>query len=101
LDVRWFLTALRTATFLGLLVLYLQPHWRTEREDVQNSRVLLLVDTSLSMGLIDGDPVDNSAAKSAAKLNRDQQIAAGFKDSDFLTRLRKIHDVTVLQFAKT
>jgi hypothetical protein len=37
-----------------LLILYLQPHWRSEREEVRNSRVLLLADTSLSMGLSDG-----------------------------------------------
>ena len=49
----WLLTALRTAAFLALLVLYLQPHWRSEREEVRNSRVLLLADTSLSMGLTD------------------------------------------------
>ena len=51
----WILTVLRTAAFLGLLVLYLQPHWRSEREEVRNSRALLLVDTSLSMGLSDSD----------------------------------------------
>ena len=26
------LTALRTATFFGLLIMFLQPHWRSERE---------------------------------------------------------------------
>ena len=51
----WFLTALRAAAFLGLLIFYLQPQWRTEREIVRNSRVLLLVDTSLSMGLSDAE----------------------------------------------
>ena len=52
----WLLTALRTAAFLGLLVVFLQPHWRSEREEVRNSRVLLLADTSLSMGLTDAEP---------------------------------------------
>ena len=51
----WLLTALRSAVFFGLLILFLQPHWRSEREVVRNSRVLLLVDTSLSMGLTDGE----------------------------------------------
>ena len=50
----WLLAALRTAAFFGLLILYLQPHWRTEREEVRNSRVLVLADTSLSMGTDDG-----------------------------------------------
>ena len=51
----WLLTALRTAVFLGLLILYLQPRWRTEQEKTINSRVLLLADTSLSMSLTDAD----------------------------------------------
>src|SRR4030042_3893448 len=54
----WLLSAMRTAALLGLLILYLQPQWRTEREEARNSRVMLLVDTSLSMGLIDAEPAD-------------------------------------------
>ena len=49
----WLLTLLRVAVLAGLLVIYLQPQWRSEREVVQNSRVFLIVDTSLSMGLTD------------------------------------------------
>jgi hypothetical protein len=91
----WFLTALRTATFLGLLVLYLQPQWRAEREEVRNSRVLLLADTSLSMGLSDGQP-----ASSVGGLTREQQVVKALKESDFLARLRKTHDVVVFPFAE-
>jgi hypothetical protein len=87
--VGWILTVLRASVFLGLLVLYLQPHWRCEREVVRNSRVLLLVDTSLSMGQTDG----NSS-------NRDAQVATMLQESDFLSRLRKTHDVTVYQFSE-
>lgn len=86
----WLLTGLRTATFLGLLLLYLQPHWRSEREEVRNSRVMLLIDTSLSMGIADNAP--------ASTTNRAQQIAKALEESDFLARLRKIHDVVVLPF---
>ena len=46
-PLRWLLSGLRMAVILVLLVLYLQPQWRTEREEVQNSRAVLLVDTSL------------------------------------------------------
>ncbi len=87
---RCILTALRTAAVLGLLVLYLQPHWRSEREESRNSRVLLLADTSLSMGLTDD----------ADKPSRAQQLAAALKESDFLARLRKMHDVTVFEFSE-
>jgi hypothetical protein len=86
---RWFLAGLRLATFLGLLALYLQPHWRTEREQVRNSRAVILVDTSLSMGFADPDGPGES---------RSRQVAEAFKHSDFLARLRKVHDVAVYEF---
>ena len=91
----WLLTALRTATFLGLLVLFLQPHWRSEREVVRNSRVALLVDTSLSMGVADGE---SSAA--AAPVSREQQVIAALGKTDFLARLRQVHDVMVFPFSE-
>ncbi|MEN6448994.1 MAG: hypothetical protein ABFC96_00755 [Thermoguttaceae bacterium] len=108
----WALTALRLAAFLGLLLLYLQPHWRTEREEVRNSRALLLVDTSLSMGLndTDGDKSPSGSdknRKSSRELtapgstpSRAQQVAAAFAESDFIDRLRKTHDVTVFPFSE-
>lgn len=94
-SVGWTLTALRTGTFLVLLILYLQPHWRSEREMVRNSRALLLVDTSLSMGQADGE---YSAAGVAT--NRGQQVAAMLEESDFLDRLRATHDVAVYPFSE-
>ncbi len=90
---RWLLTALRTAVFLGLLVLYLQPHWRSEREEVRNSRALLLFDTSLSMGLSDADPSAGGGTR-----NRSRDVADALEKSDFIERLRKTHDVAVFQF---
>ena len=100
----WLLTALRTATFLGLLILFLQPHWRSEREEVRNSRVLLLVDTSLSMGLTDADDASASSREHSRVpppvVSRTQQVAAALKETDFLARLRKTHDVAVFQFSE-
>ena len=56
LDTRflsWFwrtwLTALRVAVLAALIVIALNPHDRTTRTLIQRSRVILLVDTSLSM----------------------------------------------------
>ena len=123
---RWILTALRTAAFLGLLLLYLQPHWRTEREDVLDSRVLVLVDTSLSMGTPDGESEDvpmlrrelhsprlqNTGGSSATAAptaasnptsvsrTRSQQVIQAFQESDFFARLQKVHDVTVIPFSE-
>ena len=116
----WLLTALRSATILVLLVLYLQPQWRTEREVVRNSRALLLVDTSLSMGLMDADLPASGGQESLARpapaagneriaeqdaqpahapaATRAGQVAAALEQSDLLGELRKTHDVVILRF---
>jgi hypothetical protein len=91
----WFFTLLRAATFLGLLFLFLQPQWRTEMEITHNSRVALLVDTSLSMGLNDSD---SDARLSPAAPSRIQQVASGLGQSELLPQLRRTHDVAVYKF---
>ena len=54
-PIAMLLTTLRLAA-LGILgLVYLQPQWRHEREMVTNSRAVVMVDTSLSMGLHDAD----------------------------------------------
>jgi hypothetical protein len=102
----WILTILRFAAFLGLLILYLQPQWRCEREVIRNSRVMLLVDTSLSMGLTDSRPFDGVLQDSTTvtkprplvALSRIGQVAAAFEETDLLEQLRSTHDVFVLRF---
>ena len=74
--LRFGLPLLRTAVLLGLLVVYLQPRYRSEREEHLDSRVLMLVDTSLSMGL---DTNGVHAGKT-----RLQQVADGLENSQFL-----------------
>ena len=91
----WSLTALRIGAILFLLILYLQPQWRSEQELVRNSRVFLLVDTSSSMGLAD---VDSGLA--GAGSSRAEQVAAGLGQTDFIQTLRGTHDVVVLRFDK-
>ncbi|NUQ61040.1 MAG: hypothetical protein HUU20_01030 [Pirellulales bacterium] len=91
--LRWVLTGLRVAVLLVLFVLYLQPQWRTQREEVLNSRAILLVDTSLSMGLNDLEESGDSRSAS-----RSQQVAGALRRSDLLDQLRKVHDVVVMRF---
>lgn len=90
------LAVLRIAALLGVLVLFLQPRYRTERELVQNSRVVLLVDTSQSMGLSDTD-----SSVSTPESTRSHQVAAALEKSDFVNRLRQTHDVIVMRFDET
>lgn len=87
------LTLLRLAAFAGLLVVYLKPQWRNEVDKVENSRVLLLVDTSLSMGLHDGD-----VSSTPDEPSRLQKLAQALQRSDFIRQLRRKHDVEVLRF---
>jgi hypothetical protein len=87
------LTALRVAALAVLLVVYLQPQWRNEREVVANSRAVLMIDTSLSMGLHDAD-----ASPIPAEPSRAQQVQSALAQSRFLDDLRRKHDVVVTHF---
>ncbi len=93
-ELPWYLRIglplLRTLVLIGLLIVYLQPRWRSEREVHLDSRVLMLVDTSLSMGL------DTAGGHTGP--TRLQQVAAALDDTEFLVRLRKKHHVTVVPF---
>ena len=90
----WLLTAFRSIVFLGLLLLYLQPQWRAEREVVHSSRALVLVDTSSSMGLTDAGAAEGDSKQPT----RADRVAAALADSDFLPALRGTHDLVVLGF---
>jgi hypothetical protein len=87
------LTALRVSAFAGLLWIYLQPQWRIERDLTSNSQALLLVDTSLSMGL-----PDESFPSSASAPSRVDRVIQAFKGQKLLGQLRQTHDVSVLRF---
>jgi hypothetical protein len=90
--VGWLLTFLRVAAFVGLLLVYLQPQWRTDEDRVINSKVLLLADTSLSMGLHD------EPSRTAAGPNRAEQVMKAFAQEQLIEKLRQTHDVVVLRF---
>ncbi|MEX0677499.1 MAG: vWA domain-containing protein [Pirellulales bacterium] len=87
------LLALRLAALFGLLAFYLNLEKRTERKVVHNSRVLVLVDTSLSMGLHDAN-----ATAVPATPNRLEQVVAVLDDGKLIDQLRKRHDVQLARF---
>lgn len=93
------LTACRWLVFFGLLVLWLRPQWRTEQEQVIPSRALLLVDTSMSMGIQDeplaGTSGSGSAPPSASRID---QVRAALEQSPLVDLLRRVHEVQVWQF---
>ncbi len=92
-PLAWLLALLRMTTYVLLWLIFLQPQWRTHREVTQNSRALLLVDTSLSMELPAETVVSGPPAPSRAS-----RVAEALGDSDLLSRLRRKHDVIVWRF---
>ncbi len=84
------LLALRLAALVGVLFFFLDLEKRTERRMVKNSRALLLIDTSLSMGIQDGDATGGR--------RRIDQVIDEIAQGDLLARLRLQHDVVVYRF---
>ncbi len=91
--VRVLLLALRITALAGLLAFFLHLEKRTERKMVHNSRVLLLVDTSMSMGLH-----DLTASAVPATPNRLEQVVGVLDSGQLVEKLRQRHDVTVSRF---
>lgn len=86
------LGGLRLFTLLGLLFTFLSLEKRTEREVVQNSRVILLLDASQSMGLEDSD------ASSSGSDRRIDLVVRELTNGTLLKDLRQRHDLVVLRF---
>ncbi len=84
------LITLRMGAFAGLLWIYLLPQMRIEKDEQIHSKVVMLVDTSLSMGKKDEGSSKNRIDQVVEKLNEN--------DKAFLNRLRKVHDVVVMTF---
>ena len=88
-GVAWLLLALRVAALAGLLVFYLHLEKRTERKVVHNSRVLVLVDTSLSMGLARRHGLGRAGHAQPARASRLRVL----DDGELVDKLREKHDV--------
>src|ERR1700751_2095179 len=88
-----FLAVMRLAAFVGLLLFYLGLEKGADQKEVQNSRALVLVDTSISMGL--GNP-DGSGSSPAD--TRIAQVVNELNSGTMLDDLRKTHDVEVWRF---
>ncbi|MCA9246615.1 MAG: VWA domain-containing protein [Planctomycetales bacterium] len=89
------LFVLRLVAFSAALFFFLGLEKRTEKELVHNSRVLLLADTSQSMGLTDSDSSTAAGAPSRLAL-----VAGELQQGDLIEQLRRVHDVVVTRFDK-
>ncbi len=92
-GVAWLLLVLRVGTLAALLVFFLHLEKRTETKVVHNSRVVVLVDTSLSMGLHDA-----TGSAVPAKPNRLEQVVGVLGEGELLDALRAKHDVVLERF---
>ena len=89
----WLLVALRLLAFAGVLFYYLDLEKRTERKVTRNSRVLVALDTSLSMGLRDAD--SSSVPSGPTRLAQAISVLDG---QGLLRALRARHDVVLARF---
>ena len=96
-ELPWYLRIglplLRTLVLIGLLVVYLQPRWRSQREEHLDSRVLMLVDTSLSMARL-----TRHGRRQDRRSRGCNRWPPALDNTEFLARLRKKHHVTVVPF---
>ena len=90
-SLAYSLTAMRLLVVAALVVFAIGVEKRTESNLVKTSRVAVLVDTSLSMGLSDELESDLRPTRSA-------EVVDWIKTQQPIQRLSKQHDVTVYRF---
>lgn len=88
------MSLLRAAALLGLLLYFLQLDKRTEQRIVRDSRVAILVDTSMSMSL----PGTPSSAGVTSGRTRAEEANLLVGQSKFLEQLAERHQVSVYRF---
>ncbi|HND50837.1 MAG TPA: VWA domain-containing protein [Pirellulaceae bacterium] len=91
-GVAWTLLLLRVLAFLGVLFFFLDLERRTERRVTKDSRVVVMVDTSQSMGL----PADTKLKTGGP--SRLESVATELADGDLVKKLRALHEVVVYRF---
>lgn len=87
------LVVLRLCALFALLIFFLNFEKRSERKIVKNSRVVMLIDTSQSMGLRDSDSTSVPATTS-----RIEYVVNELVEGDLIENLRRHHDVLVYRF---
>lgn len=92
-PLRWTLLVLRVLAFIGILVYFLDLEKRSQRQLVKNSRALVLIDTSLSMGI-----KDEAGGPTAGKQRRIDAVVEEMRRGELVEDLRQKHDVVVYRF---
>ena len=87
------LLSLRLLAFAGLVIYFLGPEKRSEARIVKPSRLAVLVDTSLSMGL--SDSTDNPPPR-----QRIETVVNLVQNSDVLRELNQQHELLIYRFGE-
>ena len=93
-PVGWALMLLRIAALAGILLYFFQFDRRTEQRVVRDSRVAVLIDTSLSMTL-PAEPAESGVVSGAT---RSEEVARLMGQSSFLQQIASQHELTVYRF---
>ena len=94
-PIRWTLGLLRIFAIVCAVVYLLNPGQRSESRLITNSRLAVLIDTSLSMGL----PAQSSTA--STKMTRMDSVLKWITNDEQLNRLRQQHDLSIYRFGDT
>ena len=90
-SIAWALSAMRLIVVAALVIYFLGPEKRTELRLVKDSRIAVLVDTSLSMGLRD----DQNSGGSETRID---EVIRWVKTQKPVQRLQRQHEVSVYRF---
>jgi len=90
-TVAWALGAMRLFVVAALVIYFLGPEKRTESRLIKDSRIAVLVDTSLSMGLRDELETGRSDT-------RTEEVVRWIDSQQPIQRLRQKHEVSVYRF---
>ncbi|MEZ6144834.1 MAG: VWA domain-containing protein [Planctomycetaceae bacterium] len=93
---RAWLLLLRLSAFVGVLIIALNPHQRTQKESFRPSQVILLADTSTSMQQPASDPAAGTSVETAEM--RWEVIQQLLAESTLVDSLREQHVVDVATF---
>ena len=86
------LLLLRILAFGAILITFLGLEKRGETQITKPSRVVVLIDTSQSMG------IHNGPTTAIAKTSRLEQVAAGLTQNKFISELRQKHHIVAYRF---
>ena len=89
------LTLLRLTALVAVASMVLGPQRRTAEVQQRPSKVVLLVDTTLSMSLPTNEPPTNEPSDAPQKQSRFAALVRGLRDTPLLAKLAENHDVEI------